>query len=33
MKEEIIVQKQGNGYDKILKENMDAALPAIIEMY
>ena len=31
MKEEIIVQKQGNGYDKILKENMDAALPAIIE--
>src|SRR6187402_1000751 len=31
MKEEIIVQKQGNGYDKIIKENMDAALPAIIE--
>jgi predicted transposase/invertase (TIGR01784 family) len=31
MKEEIIDQKQGNGYDKILKENMEAALPAIIE--
>jgi len=31
MKEEIIDQKQGSGYDKILKENMDAALPAIIE--
>ncbi|SFD01798.1 conserved hypothetical protein (putative transposase or invertase) [Chitinophaga sp. CF118] len=31
MKEEVIDQKQGNGYDKIIKENMDAALPAIME--
>lgn len=31
MKEEVIDKRQGNGYDKILKENMEAALPAIME--
>ena len=31
MKETVIERKQGNRYDKILKENMDAALPAIME--
>ncbi|SFD01776.1 conserved hypothetical protein (putative transposase or invertase) [Chitinophaga sp. CF118] len=31
MKVEVIDQKQGNRYDKIIKENMDAALPGIMK--
>ncbi|SFD56625.1 conserved hypothetical protein (putative transposase or invertase) [Chitinophaga sp. CF118] len=31
MKEEVIDQKQGNGYDKVIRENMDDALPDIIK--
>jgi hypothetical protein len=31
MSEIVIDRKQGNGYDKILKENIDVALPTIME--
>jgi predicted transposase/invertase (TIGR01784 family) len=31
MKEEVMYPQQGNRYDKILKENMESALPVIIK--